>query len=165
MTDTATIELRESIAGDLLREQEWTCPACGESLLQAGAVLTLAGRPGSRHAIPILVHQRCLDDWRMVVRLDDLVAVAPGKKDAAGKAAKALAGAIKHADELAGAAADDAARRARAAEEALQTLNEGIRMALMEMQGRSREFHKVFTMLTEAQAAARAKLAGAPPAP
>ena len=53
--------------GQVLDAQEWDCPACGASLVNAGAVLSIAIWDGT--LVPVMVHDVCR---RELARVDGL---------------------------------------------------------------------------------------------
>ena len=89
------LRLAEDAEGRLADAQGGNCPACGQPLELAGAVLTLAAPPDEGPAVPVLTHEDCLREGRRWPDFAVLASKLAG--DRAEAAAQALAGAVSHA--------------------------------------------------------------------
>lgn len=111
--DPAVIDIDDRAEGRLAEAQKWRCCACGRDLSGGGATLVIATPAGMALVVPILVHQLCIDDLRRV-GFDAMPGLGKDDKNAARTARQ---GALALALEPARGAAEQASRRADAAEQ------------------------------------------------
>ena len=112
----ADMRLSEEAEGEVARAQDWTCPACGNTVAGGCGTMTLATVPPNPAAIPVIMHEPCIDDARRAPRLADVAELAARAGEADQDAArKARAGAMKHANAAAAEIAE-LKKRVKAAE-------------------------------------------------